>query len=92
MAGVLLVGGISFSVTRCVSVIWVNRRATSDVRATLHSFLAQAEYLGEISLGIALGSLAQATSIAVAMLGACALVAGAGVLVVRSRARSGPPG
>jgi MFS family permease len=92
MAGVLLVGGISLTVTRCVSVIWVNRRATSDVRATVHSFLAQAEYTGEISLGIALGILAQATSIAVAMLGSCALVACAGVLVVRSRARSRPPG
>ena len=86
MSGVLLVGGIAMPVTRCVSVIWVNRRASSDVRATVHSFLAQAEYLGEISLGIALGILAQATSIAAAMTGACALAACAGVLVVRSRA------
>ncbi len=90
MAGVLLVGGISLTVTRCVGVIWVNRRATSDVRATVQSFLAQAEYLGEISLGFSLGVLAQATSIAAAMTGACALVACAGVLVVRSRARSSP--
>ncbi|MBI1813659.1 MAG: MFS transporter [Deltaproteobacteria bacterium] len=86
MAGVLLVSGISLTVTRCVSVIWVNRRATSDVRATVQSFLAQAEYFGEISLGIALGILAQATSIAVAMMGSCALIACAGALVVRSRA------
>lgn len=85
MAGVLLVSGIAWTVTRCVSVIWVNRRTTSDVRATVQSFLAQAEYVGEIVLGIALGIVAQATSIAVAMLGSCALVACAGVLVVRSR-------
>jgi hypothetical protein len=67
-------------------VIWVNRRATSDVRATVQSLLAQAEYFGEISLGITLGVLAQATSIAVALMGSCALAAGAGVLVGRSRA------
>ena len=85
MAGVLLVSGIAWTVTRCVSVIWVNRRTTSDVRATVQSFLAQVEYLGEIFLGIGLGVLAQATSIAIAMLGSCALVAGAGVLVVRWR-------
>jgi len=90
MAGVLLVGGIALSVTRCVSVIWVNRRTTTDVRATVQSFLAQAEYFGEISLGIALGILAQASSIAVAMMGSCALVACAGVLVIRSRSGRAP--
>lgn len=90
MAGVLLVEGVVWPVTRCVGVIWVNRRATSDVRATVQSFLAQAEYFGEISLGIGLGILAQATSITGAMLGSCALVACAGVLVVRSRAGRAP--
>jgi hypothetical protein len=85
MAGVLLVNGIAWTVTRRVSVIWVNRRTTSDVRATVQSFLAQVEYFGEIFLGVGLGILAQATSIATAMTGACVLVAGAGVLVARSR-------
>ncbi len=74
MAGVVLVGGIALSVIRSVSGIWVNRRAASDVRATVQSFLARTEYLGEILLGIALGLLAQATSIAAAMLGAATLV------------------
>jgi hypothetical protein len=69
-----------------VSVIWVNRRATSDVRATVQSFLAQAEYLGEIVLGVMLGILAQAAGIAAAMIGSCVLVAYAGALVARSRA------
>jgi hypothetical protein len=50
--------------------------------------LRRAEYLGEISLGIALGILAQATSISVAMTGSSALVACAGVWVSRSPARS----
>src|SRR5258707_15799143 len=53
-AGVLLVSGIAFNVTRTVSVIWVNRRTTSDVRATVHSFLDQAESIGEICSGFAL--------------------------------------
>ena len=90
MAGVLLVSGIAWPVTRTVSVIWINRRATSDVRATVHSFLAQAEYLGEISLGFALGMVAQATSIGIAMMGSSALVACAGVMAIRSRAGRAP--
>jgi MFS family permease len=90
MAGVLLVSGIAWPVTRTVSVIWVNRRTTSDVRATVQSFLAQAEYVGEISFGLALGILAQATSIGVAMIGSCALVVYAGVLAARSRAGRAP--
>lgn len=93
IAGALLVQGIAWDVTRTVGVIWVNRRTTSDVRATVQSLLAQAEYVGEIFLGIGLGLLAQATSITAAMAGACALVAGAGALVARSRAaRGGPEG
>jgi predicted MFS family arabinose efflux permease len=84
LAGVLMVSSVIWPVTRIVSVVWVNRRASSDVRATVQSFLAQAEYLGEISFGLALGILAQATSIGIAMLGSCALVAWAGILAVRS--------
>ena len=90
MAGVLLVSGIAWTVTRSVSVIWVNRRATNDVRATVQSFLAQAEYFGEIFLGVTLAIIAQTTSIATAMLGSSALVACAGMLVVRSRAGRAP--
>ena len=86
MAGALLVSGIAWPVTRTVGVIWVNRRTSSDVRATLQSFLAQAEYVGEISLGIALGILAQGAGIPVAMMGSCVLIGSAGVLVARSRA------
>lgn len=90
MAGVVLVAGIAWALARTVSVIWVNRRTTRDVRATVQSFLAQAEYLGEIVLGIGLGILAEATTIAIAMAGACALVAGTAVLVIRSHAGRAP--
>jgi len=83
-AGVLLVGGIALTVTRAVGVIWVNRRTTSDVRATMQSMLAQAEYGGEILCGVALGALAQVTTIPIAFACAAAIMAGAGMMVVRS--------
>jgi hypothetical protein len=79
-AGVLLVSGIAFSVTRTVSVIWVNRRTSSDVRTTVHSFLDQAECIGEIIPGFALTLLAQVAGISIALL------AFTGALVARSRA------
>jgi hypothetical protein len=88
-AGVLLVAGIAWTVTRAVGAIWVNSRTSNDVRATLQSFLAQVEYFGEILCGIALGVLAQATSIIGALVGACALVACAGLVVARSYAGRG---
>lgn len=87
-AGVLLVSGIGLTVTRAVGTIWVNRRATSDVRATMQSFLAQVEYGGEILCGVALGALAQLTTVTIAFVCSSALIACAGVLVVRSRADS----
>jgi MFS family permease len=88
-AGVLLVAGIAQTVTRAVGAIWVNGHTTSDVRATVQSFLAQVEYLGGILCGIALGVLAQATSIIGALAGACALVTCAGVVVARSHTGRG---
>lgn len=88
-AGVLLVAGIALTVTRTVSAIWVNSRTTSDVRATVQSFLAQVQYAGEIVCGIALSVLAQATSITGALAGTCALLVCAGAVVAQSRAGRG---
>lgn len=85
-AGVLLVAGIGSTVTRAVGAIWVNSRASSEVRATVQSFLGQVQYLGEILCGIALGLLAEMTSITGTLIGACALVVCAGVVVARSHA------
>lgn len=84
-AGVLLVGGIALTVTRAVGVIWVNRRATSDVRATMQSFLAQLEYGGEIICGVALGALAQVTTLGTAFTVSAALIVAAGVMIVWTR-------
>ena len=85
----LLAAGIAQTVTRAVGAIWVNGRTTSDVRATVQSFLAQVEYLGGILCGVALSVLAQATSITGAFAGACALVVCAGVVAAGSRAGRG---
>lgn len=59
--GVLLLTGIAMPVVRTATTIWVNRRTTSDIRATTHSFLAQAEYVGEIGCAAGLAVLANST-------------------------------
>ncbi len=84
-AGVLLMGGCATTVTRAVGEIWVNRRTTSDVRATVHSLLAQMEYGGEILCGAALGALAQLATIPVAFACSAAIFTCAGLLVARAR-------
>ncbi|MEV4115118.1 hypothetical protein [Nonomuraea sp. NPDC049695] len=48
VAAVLAANGVAMPLVRTVTTIWVNRRTSSDVRATTHSFLAQAESFGEI--------------------------------------------
>ncbi len=90
MVGVLFVAGIAWTTIRSVSVIWVNRRATSDVRATLQSFLTQVESTGEIIGGLTLGVVAQAGSITTALMCSAVMLASAGALVWGSTAgRSG---
>ncbi len=83
--GVLLASGVAFNVTRAVSVIWVNRRTTSGVRATVHSFLSQAECTGEIISGSALAVLAQAAGITGVLITSAAIIAFTGVMVSRAR-------
>jgi MFS family permease len=55
---VLVATGVAGPTMRTVTTIWVNRRTTSEVRATMHSFLAQAEYAGEIATAGVLAALA----------------------------------
>jgi MFS family permease len=85
VAGALLVSGIGFPTTRVAGTILVNRRVTSDVRATVHSFLSQAENLGEIILGVALAFIAGSTSSTVTLTVSAALLALAGAVVSRAR-------
>jgi MFS family permease len=50
--GVLLLNGTAATVPGPVSVIWVNRRTTSDVRATVQSFLAQTDTVSHHTVGV----------------------------------------
>ena len=88
--GVLLANGIAFTVTRAVSVIWVNQRTSSDVRATVHSFLSQAECAGEIGSGFPLAGLAGIAGIPAALFASAAITASAGAAVARFRRRPLP--
>lgn len=85
IAGVLLVTSITFPVTRAVGVIWVNRRTTNDVRATVHSLLAQSESFGELICGFGLALVALASGIGTVLVASAALVGIAAVLVIRVR-------
>lgn len=85
VAGSLLLSG--GGVTRVAATVWVNRRTTSDVRATVHSFLSQAENAGEVVFGLALAVLAGAASSTVALTGSAVLLATAAVVAVRARDR-----
>lgn len=85
-AGVLLVHGMAWPVARSVSEVWVNRRATSEVRATVQSMLAQMESFGEITAGIGLAVVAQWAGLPVLFSAAAAIAALAGLLVLRSHA------
>jgi hypothetical protein len=90
--GVVLVSGIAGNVTRAVSVIWVNRRTASSVRATVHSVLSQAESIGEISAGFSLAVLASTGGTPATMLASAAVIAVTGGLVAWSRTGAAQPG
>jgi MFS family permease len=79
--GMLIARGIAFNITRAVSVIWVNRRTASEVRATVLSCLSQAESLGEIVGGFSLTILAQAAGLRATLLAPAVLFSLAGILV-----------
>ena len=88
LAGVLFARSIAWPLTRTVGVVWVNRRTTSEVRATVQSLLAQAEYAGGIVLGLSLGVVAQVAGLPFGFVGASALLVLTAALVFRSRGDS----
>jgi MFS family permease len=90
MAGVILAQGVAWPVARSLSQIWVNQRATSDVRATVQSFLAQMESFGEILAGVALAVVATTANLPVIFSCAAAAAALAVLVIVRSRAGRAP--
>ena len=78
---VVLMNGIVTPLTRVISTIWVNARTTADIRATTHSFLAQLEYLGEITCGLAIAAIARITSLPWALTACAVLFAATAVLM-----------
>jgi MFS family permease len=82
-AAVLLVAGIAMPLTRTLATIWVNRQTSADVRATVHSFLAQAEYVGEIVCGLAIAVIARLAGLSPALATCAALFAITVLLVQR---------
>lgn len=89
IAGVLLATGCMSpgAVVRAMTEIWVNRRTTSGVRATVHSLLSFSEHVGEIVFGGALAVVAATGGLTASIVGAAALLALAGGLVARARPR-----
>ena len=94
-AAVLLVAGIALPLTRTMGSIWVNGQTSADVRATVLSFLAQAEYVGEIVCGLAIAVVARAAGLSLALVTCGALFAMTILLIERvgasGGARAGPP-
>jgi len=86
VAGTFVVRGIGWSIIPAVAMIWVNRRTPSNVRATVQSFLGQAESVGEITGGVLLGAVAQWTAVPIALTGSAGMFLLAFVIVSRSKA------
>ncbi len=62
---------------------WANRDAPTEVRATVHSLMGQTTAFGELVGGLALGSVAELTSIPLVLKLGAALFALSGVLATR---------
>ncbi|WP_350277410.1 MFS transporter [Kribbella sp. HUAS MG21] len=80
-AAVVLLNGIVTPLTRVISTIWLNTRTTPDIRATTHAFLAQLEYLGEITCGAVISAIARLTTVSLALTACAALFAVTAVLM-----------
>ncbi len=85
VVGSFLVRGLAWSVLPVVAEVWVNRQAESESRATVQSFLGQAESIGEILGGVVLGAIARQFDVPVALYGSALLFAAASVFIWRSK-------
>lgn len=65
-------------ITRVTATIRVNRRTTSNVRATVHSALSWSENLGEVIFGLTLAVVAALASSTAALIGSAVLLVCAG--------------
>jgi predicted MFS family arabinose efflux permease len=86
--GVIALVGVAFEVARAVSTVWVNERASSAVRATVLSFLSQAETIGEAIGSVLLALVARAAGVVPTLLVAAFAILGAAATLRRSVASS----
>lgn len=82
--GLILQGGFALA-TEPLVINWTNAYASSQARATVHSFMGQSEAFGEILGGITLGTVAQLTTVPTAMTVSSLLFLGAAVLALTAR-------
>ncbi|HZN16956.1 MAG TPA: MFS transporter [Micromonosporaceae bacterium] len=78
---VLLAAG-ALPLTRTFGTIWVNRQTSGDIRATVHSLLAQADYLGVVACGLAVAATARFAGLPLALV-ACGALLTATVLLIQ---------
>jgi len=90
--GALIAQGMVRNVARTVTIAWTNHFTDRSNRATVHSFVGQAQSLGEISGGITLGIVAQQAGIGTAITASAALYLVAAGWATRGRSRWSRPG
>ncbi len=83
----MAVQGTTRSIARTVTTGWTNHFTNRSNRATVHSFVGQAQSLGEISGGIILGFVAQRAGIGLALTTSAALYLLASGWTRRGRSR-----
>lgn len=82
--GLMLQGGF-LTATEPLVTTWTNNFASDNARATVHSFMGQSEAFGEILGGMALGVVAQLTTVPTAMTFSAVLFFAAAVLASTAR-------
>jgi MFS family permease len=80
-ACVVVAAGVTLPLTSTLGTIWVNRQTASEVRATVLSYLGQAEFAAEISCGLVVAGIARSMGMGAA-LGTCAGLFAAAVALV----------
>ncbi|MEM9563501.1 MAG: hypothetical protein AAGA93_12830 [Actinomycetota bacterium] len=90
-AGLVVQGGLRQAAAPFATA-WANANAPSTVRATVHSFVEQANSVGEITGGVLLGLVAAASTVPTAMAVSALLMLGAATAATRDRGDPGPSG
>jgi MFS family permease len=88
---VVVAGGVALPLTGTLGTIWVNRQTSKGVRATVLSYLGQAEFAAEILCGLAIAGTARSAGMGSALLACAVLFATAVGVVGLWAARGGQP-